>query len=117
MLHATHGFIEHDGSLSRADIYHDPSNKFDPKTFDNFLSYFGNETHINLKAMANARARHALDLSKTNPNFTIAEASVPVLVGEVALMLAIWGHPLRQIANRAYLEYFFRQSLPSIITI
>ena len=110
MLQPTHGLVEHDGSLSRADIYFDTSGKFDPEVFDSFMSYFGNDTEIDLKSLANARARHAYDMSLINPEFGIANESVPVLVGENALMLAIWGDPIVQVIDRAYFEYFFRES-------
>ncbi|KAF3026620.1 hypothetical protein E8E14_014429 [Neopestalotiopsis sp. 37M] len=108
MLQPTHGLVEHDGSLSRADIYFDTSGKFDPEVFDSFMSYFGNDTEIDLRSLANARARHAYDMSLINPEFGIANESVPVLVGENALMLAIWGDPIVQVIDRAYFEYFFR---------
>lgn len=62
MLHV-HNVIEHDGSLSRRDAVFDPTNSFDKGTFDNFVSYFGDEQAINTSIMANARARHALDMS------------------------------------------------------
>lgn len=109
MLHNTHGVIEHDGSLSRRDAVFDPSNRFDEGTFDNLVSYFGNSTAIDIPTMANARARHALDMSLINPGFNITEAAVPVILGENAMMMAIWGHPERPIANRAFYEYFFRK--------
>ncbi|ETS75762.1 hypothetical protein PFICI_12706 [Pestalotiopsis fici W106-1] len=108
MLQPTHGLVEHDGSLSRADVYFDTSGKFDPKVFDSFMSYFGNDTEISVKSLANARARHALDMSRVNPDFAIAEESVPVLVGENAMLVAIWGDPVVQVIDRAYFEYFFR---------
>lgn len=109
MLHNTHGVIEHDGSLSRRDAVFDPSNRFDEGTFNNLVSYFGNSTAIDIPTMANTRARHALDMSLINPGFNITETAVPVILGENAMMMAIWGHPERPIANRAFYEYFFRK--------
>lgn len=107
MLHKTHGFIEHDGSLSRKDIFFDPSNAFDKGTFDNLVSYFGRSRTFNISALANARARHALKMSLINPEFEITQAAVPVIMGENAMMLAIFGHPETQIANKAFFEFFF----------
>lgn len=109
MLHDTHGVIEHDGSLSRKDAIFDPTNRFDEGTFNNLVSYFGNSTNIEIPTMANARARHAFDMSLINPGFNITETAVPVIIGENAMMMAIWGHPERPIANRAFYEYFFRK--------
>ncbi|TQN69304.1 putative sterigmatocystin biosynthesis peroxidase stcC, partial [Colletotrichum shisoi] len=64
-----HNFIERDGSLSRRDMYSDPSNRFDKETFDAFIGYFGGATAINITTISNARARHALEMSRVNPNF------------------------------------------------
>ncbi|KAF3806286.1 putative sterigmatocystin biosynthesis peroxidase stcC [Colletotrichum gloeosporioides] len=107
MLHA-HNVIEHDGSLSRRDAVFDPTNSFDKGTFDNFVSYFGDEQAINTSIIANARARHALDMSEINPSFSIIQEQIPVIVGENAFMLAIFGHPENPVANRSFMEYFFR---------
>ncbi|KAL1612128.1 hypothetical protein SLS60_000351 [Paraconiothyrium brasiliense] len=114
MLHRTHGFIEHDGSLSRKDIFFDPSNRFDPETFDNLVSYFGDSETINISSLANARARHAYDMSLINPEFEITQESIPVIVGENAMLLSIFSSPSEHpnldnpIARRDWLEFFFR---------
>ncbi|KXH60531.1 hypothetical protein CNYM01_00008 [Colletotrichum nymphaeae SA-01] len=111
-----HNVIEHDGSLSRRDMYFDPSNRFDKATFDSFVAYFGDATTINTSDMANARARHALAMSRINPTFTLPESSAPLFLGEASLMLAVWGSPSKPVANRAFLEYFFRnERLPVLI--
>lgn len=113
MLHKTHGFIEHDGSLSRKDIFFDPSNRFDASTFDNFLSYFNGSTTINSVSIANARARHALDMSLINPEFTITNASIPVIVGENAFLLVLFDSPDKTlVARRDWIEFFFRKCFP-----
>lgn len=109
MLHATHNVIEHDGSLSRRDIFVDPSNSFDEGTFSNLLKYFGCDETFNISSLANARARHAYDMSLINPTFNISEGAVPVIMGENAMMLVFWGHPLRPVGNLDYFKYFFRK--------
>ncbi|KZL84158.1 deoxyribonuclease -related protein [Colletotrichum incanum] len=107
MLHK-HNFIEHDGSLSRRDMYFDPSNSFDEETFDAFMSYFGDAVAINTSTIANARARHALEMSRVNPNFTLPQSTIPAATGECAFMLAIFGSPETAVANRSYVDFFFR---------
>ncbi|KAF6819191.1 hypothetical protein CPLU01_13134 [Colletotrichum plurivorum] len=101
MLHI-HNVIEHDGSLSRRDEYFDPTNPFDKTTFDSFLSYFGNAQMLDVGSLANARARHALDMSKINPEFTITQETMQRILGENALMLAVWGSPDNPVAKRPY---------------
>ncbi|KAF2031982.1 hypothetical protein EK21DRAFT_61941, partial [Setomelanomma holmii] len=108
MLHKAHGFIEHDGSLSRADMFFDTSNKLNPPVFDNFVSYFNNSKTINTASLANARARHAYDMSLANPEFRITQASITVILGENAMFLSIFGGAGRKpLARRDWVEYFF----------
>ncbi|KAL1638089.1 hypothetical protein SLS58_009015 [Diplodia intermedia] len=105
----THNVLEHDGSLSRRDMYFDASNAFDDATFANYLSYYdSNDTVLGVNATAAARARHAYDMSKTNPEFTITESSLPIMVGESVLMMLVWGSVEEPGANREFFEYFFR---------
>ncbi|KAF4303345.1 Deoxyribonuclease TatD-related protein [Botryosphaeria dothidea] len=107
MLH-THDVLEHDGSLSRRDMYFDTTNRFDPATFADFLSYFGNATVLSVNATADARARHVYNMSKINPEFTITQASLSIMVGESAMMMLVWGSVEEPGANREFFEYFFR---------
>ncbi|KAH7382238.1 Chloroperoxidase [Pyrenochaeta sp. MPI-SDFR-AT-0127] len=107
MLHK-HNHIEHDSSFSRRDTFFDPTNPFDAATFDSFLSYFGNEQNITVAAAENARARHALDMSKLNPEFGLTKAQVGVIQGEIATMLAVFGHPEFPHINRPWFEFFIR---------
>lgn len=109
MLHQTHNVIEHDGSLSRDDIFFDPSNKFDERVFDNLLSYLPDTQNFNVSDLANARSRHAHDMSLVNPTFEISEEAIPVIMGENAMLLAVFGHPERPSPNRTFIEYFFRR--------
>lgn len=106
----THNLIEHDGSLSRRDAYFDPSNHFDAGTFDDFLSYFGNASILGVNETADARARHAFEMSKINPNFTLTEEVFKIAVGENLMMMLVWGSVEQPGANRTFFEYFFRES-------
>ncbi|OJD38127.1 deoxyribonuclease-related protein [Diplodia corticola] len=108
MLHK-HNVLEHDGSLSRRDMHFDTSNKFDAATFANFLSYFdANATVLGVNETADARARHAYDMSKMNPEFTITSSMLPIMVGESVMMMLVWGSVEEPGAQRDYFEYFFR---------
>ncbi|KAJ5035560.1 uncharacterized protein L3040_008026 [Drepanopeziza brunnea f. sp. 'multigermtubi'] len=111
MLHNTHGIVEHDGSLARQDIFFDPSSQFDPATFANLLSYLGPSPGIDLPGLAHARARHAWHMSAANPRFSIAPAAVPVIVGENAMLLGIFGkgNATSPVVDRAHFEFFFRR--------
>ncbi|KAL1627206.1 hypothetical protein SLS56_006445 [Neofusicoccum ribis] len=107
MLHK-HNVLEHDGSLSRQDMYFNTSNLFDADTFDAFLAYFGDADTLEVNATADARARHANEMSKINPEFTITQSSLQIMVGEAAMMMMVWGSVEEPGANRTFFEYFFR---------
>lgn len=110
MIHK-HNVLEHDASVSRRDTYFDPTNPFDAATFDNFLSYFGNEQNITVAAAENARARHTFDMSKLNPEFGLTRTQVSIIQGEFATMLAIFGHPENPHINRPWFEFFISELL------
>ncbi|KAK1962192.1 Cloroperoxidase [Colletotrichum sublineola] len=103
-----HNFIEHDGSLSRRDMYFDPSNRFNKDTFDAFMNYFGDAAEINVTTISNARARHALEMSRINPNFTLPQSAILRATGECAFMLTVFGSPGNTVAKRSYVDFFFR---------
>ncbi|KAK1981676.1 Peroxidase, family 2-domain-containing protein [Colletotrichum cereale] len=103
-----HNFIEHDGSLSRRDMYIDPSNRFDKDTFDAFMNYFGDAAEINTTTISNARARHALEMSRINPNFTLPQSAIVGATGESAFMLTVFGSPGTPVAKKSYVDFFFR---------
>ncbi|KAK1993175.1 Cloroperoxidase, partial [Colletotrichum falcatum] len=103
-----HNFIEHDGSLSRRDMFFDPSNRFDQATFDAFLSYFGGASTINVTTISNARSRHALEMSRINPTFTLPQSHILPALGESAFLLTVFGSPGTPVASRSFVEYFFR---------
>lgn len=105
MLHV-HNFIEHDGSLSRRDAIFNPANTFDPETFNNTISFYGSKQEIDIATQANARARHALEMSRLNPNTTITEGNIFPILSENAMMLAVWGHPDNPVMNRSFFEFF-----------
>ncbi|KKY18779.1 putative deoxyribonucleaserelated protein [Diplodia seriata] len=101
-----HDVIEHDASMSRADVYFNPSNLFDADTFDSFLSFFGaNATFLSVNATAAARTRHAYAMSQINPEFNVTETNLPIMMGETALSILMWDDTPG--AERDLFEYFF----------
>lgn len=106
MLNA-HNIIEHDASMSRRDAAVDPSNRFDPSTFQSFLDYFGNATVLTVNATGAARARHAYGMSKINPDMLVTTSNLPVMMGESALMLLSMGRVTDPNPKRELVEYFF----------
>ncbi|KAJ4337275.1 hypothetical protein N0V87_004775 [Didymella glomerata] len=74
------------------------------------MSYFGDSDKIDVSSLANARARHANDMSLINPQFEILQESIPVIVGENAMMLSIFGNPPdNPVVTRDWFEFFFRR--------
>ncbi|KAK1566060.1 uncharacterized protein LY79DRAFT_572790, partial [Colletotrichum navitas] len=112
-----HNFIEHDGSLSRRDMYFDPSNRFDKDTFDAFMNYFGDAAQINVTTISNAQSRHALEMSRINPNFTLPQSKILGATGESAFMLTVFGSAGTSVADKSFVDLFFRESQLSISDI
>ncbi|KAF6804118.1 hypothetical protein CMUS01_14930 [Colletotrichum musicola] len=43
-------------------------------------------------------------MSKINPEFTITQETMQRILGENALMLAVWGSPDNPVAKRSYFQ-------------
>lgn len=79
-----HNIFEHDASMSRKDFYAGGDGfTFDRKTFDRFMSYFGNDEFIDLKKAAAARYDRVQQSRRDNPTFTYTSQQRITSYGEV----------------------------------
>ncbi|KAF2132109.1 Cloroperoxidase [Dothidotthia symphoricarpi CBS 119687] len=83
-----HGIIEHDGSLSRADIFTGDNYHFKPAIWAHTSSYF-NESTIPISTAATARKARLAAAQAVNPewNFTATDAQNSMI--ETALYLSV----------------------------
>ncbi|RDW71896.1 hypothetical protein BP5796_07930 [Coleophoma crateriformis] len=103
-----HGIIEHDGSLSRADIYFGDNHSFNASIWNGTKAYFTDEI-ITISTAATARAaRLALDATQ-NPTMNITTSQYTSSLIESSLYLTVFGNPVDGNASRSYVEAFFEE--------
>ncbi|KAI8151189.1 putative sterigmatocystin biosynthesis peroxidase stcC [Colletotrichum sp. SAR 10_70] len=86
-----HGVIEHDGSLSRNDVYFGDNHSFDEEIWETVASHFVNET-ISIPTAAKARAARLQAAAAANPEFSLTADGVQFSFIETALYLSIFGN-------------------------
>ncbi|KAL0940551.1 uncharacterized protein CTRU02_203314 [Colletotrichum truncatum] len=101
-----HDLIEHDASLSRADIYFGDNWSFNQTIFDETKSYWPSET-ISISDAARALASRQKSAEKVNPEFKLPLDGHTNSLGQTAMYLGLFGNYDNGNANRAWVEYFF----------
>ncbi|TDZ48298.1 putative sterigmatocystin biosynthesis peroxidase stcC [Colletotrichum trifolii] len=103
-----HGIIEHDGSLSRNDIYFGDNHSFKQEIWDSVASYFTNTT-ISIPTAAKARAARLQAAAASNPDFSLTADGVQFSFIETALYLSIFGNLDDGNANTEWVRVLFEQ--------
>ncbi|KAL3418146.1 chloroperoxidase-like protein [Phlyctema vagabunda] len=102
----THQIIEHDGSLSRGDIFFGDNHSFNPAAWARTLANWGDvETLTFAIAGAERTARFNYGAS-TNPDFNATFAQSGSLL-EYSLLLSSFGDPVLGNANKSLAMYMF----------
>ncbi|KAM0329546.1 hypothetical protein ACHAQA_004855 [Verticillium albo-atrum] len=86
-----HGIIEHDGSLSRNDIFFGDNHSFNRTIWNSVASHFTNRT-ISIPTAAAARKARLQAAAAVNPEFTLNADGVQFSLIETALYLSIFGN-------------------------
>jgi len=100
--------IEHDGSLSRNDIYFGDNHSFNPKIFDTVAAYFTSAT-ISIETAAKARAARISAARKANPTFNFTASQNQFSMFESALYLRTFGSAGKGNANTKFVQVMFRE--------
>ncbi|KAF4548684.1 Peroxidase-like protein 6 [Elsinoe fawcettii] len=103
-----HNVIEHDGSLSRADIYSGDNRSFNKKIWRSVTRFFEEDT-ISIEAAARARAARLKDAAARNPEFNLTAAGMQFSMVETALYQVVFGDPVLGNAVTEQVDYFFRE--------
>lgn len=106
-----HGIIEHDGSLSRNDIYFGDNHSFDPGVWAGVKAFFGDKDIIDLSTAARARAARLQAARAANPKFTFEEKDARASFIETALYLSVMKDPTKDGARRDWVETLFGKQL------
>ncbi|KAF6800914.1 hypothetical protein CMUS01_15537 [Colletotrichum musicola] len=101
-----HDLIEHDASLSRADIFFGDNWSFNQTIFDETKSYWPNDK-ISISDAARALAARQKSAEKVNPEFNLPLDGHTNSLGQTAMYLGLFGDYDDGNANRAWVEYFF----------
>ncbi|KAF2218209.1 Chloroperoxidase [Elsinoe ampelina] len=103
-----HNVIEHDGSLSRADIYTGDNYSFNRRIWASVTRFF-TEEKISIETAASARAARLRDARRRNPEFNLTAVGMQFSRVETALYLVVFGDPVLGNADRGQVEYLFRK--------
>ncbi|KAK5655074.1 hypothetical protein OQA88_5973 [Cercophora sp. LCS_1] len=103
-----HGVIEHDGSLSRNDIFFGDNHSFNPKIFKTVSSFFTKDV-ISITTAAKARKARLAVARAANPAFNFTAREDQFSQFETALYLAVFGKGTQGNAKTKWVEVMFRE--------
>lgn len=104
-----HNFIEHDGSLSRADVGTPGAGdqELNAEVFSEYKSFFGDATQITVALAAAARWGRVKSAHKTNPNFIYGPTQRFNSYAETAILFQVLANPRTGIVPLNWLEVLF----------
>lgn len=101
--------IEHDGSLSRADIHFGDNHSFNSTIWKTVASFFTEDT-IDVTTAARARAARLAAAAKENPEFNMTSSGVNFSLIESALYLSVFNNGSSSTAVTEWVKVMFRKS-------
>ncbi|KAK3900063.1 Chloroperoxidase [Staphylotrichum tortipilum] len=104
----THGAIEHDGSLSRADTITGDNHSFNCTIYNTVAAFFTQGT-ISIETAARARRARLTAAAAQNPSFTFTAREEQFSQFETALYLAVFGKGTKGGAKTSWVNILFRE--------
>ncbi|KAF4961363.1 hypothetical protein FSARC_10208 [Fusarium sarcochroum] len=101
-----HGFLEHDGSLSRNDVHFGDNHSFNETIWKSVSSHF-TESTISIKTAATARKERLQAAAAVNPEFSLPADLVQISFIESALYLSVFGNVQDGNANTEWVKTLF----------
>jgi hypothetical protein len=101
--------IEHDGSLSRNDVFFGDNHSFNPAIFNTVAAHFKDEI-ITIPIAAKARTDRVHAAKAVNPKFTFGAGEDQFSQFETALYLTVFGKPSIGNARRTWVNVMFRKN-------
>lgn len=102
----SHDVIEHDGSLSRNDIYFGDNLHFNASIWASVAEWFTDDV-ISIETAAKARSARVAAAKAANPDFAVPSAVASNSVFETALYLVTFGKKLVGNAPTCYIKALF----------
>ncbi|KAK1835013.1 chloroperoxidase [Podospora conica] len=106
---ATHGVIEHDGSLSRADAITGNANRLNPAIYASYIANFAGKSVITIPDAARARRARIAAAQAINPNFVFTPREDEFSRFETSLYLAVFGTGTIGNAPKKWVDVMFRE--------
>lgn len=106
-----HDVLEHDGSLSRNDVFSGDSLHFDPAIWGQVAAFFTEDT-ISIATAAKARAARVTAAQAANPQFNVPLNITANTYFETALYLVTFGQKVVGNAPTSYIKAFFGKQWP-----
>lgn len=103
--------LEHDGSLSRADVYFGDNHSFNETIYNTTYAYFGGDV-ITTKQAAAARAGRFVADALENPVFALSDALKTFSLIESALYLSVFSNGSSDTAVTEWVDVMFRKLIP-----
>lgn len=106
--------IEHDGSLSRGDIYFGDNISFNETIWESTAAHF-TESTISIKTAAKARKDRLEAAAAVNPEFSLPASQAQFSFIETALYLSVFGNTDDGNAKTEWVKTLFRKLIMLII--
>ncbi|KAK4201983.1 putative aromatic peroxygenase [Triangularia verruculosa] len=104
-----HGIIEHDGSLSRKDVFFGDNHSFSPETWATVFKHFHGLEKIPIDVAANARKERLEAAKASNPEFNLTPDHARFSVLETCLYLMVFGEGAKGNARTDWVRVLFEQ--------
>ncbi|KAM0304590.1 hypothetical protein HYE67_001734 [Fusarium culmorum] len=104
------GILEHDGSLSRDDIYFGDNSRLDPHIWKQTLQHFS-APYISIQAAADARKDRLQVAAANNPEFSMTAEQNKISLIETSLYLTVFGNPEEGNANTRWVRTLFEKEM------
>ncbi|KAK2625809.1 hypothetical protein QTJ16_005121 [Diplocarpon rosae] len=101
--------IEHDASLSRADLSTGDNPSFNQTIWDTVLAYYRGMSQTSIPVAARARYNRVQTERARDPTFTYGPAQLIFSYGETALYLSTLGDPTTGVAPVEYVRALFEE--------
>lgn len=101
--------LEHDGSLSRNDIYFGDNHSFNQTIYDSFYAHFANSSTIDVATAASARSARLAAAAAVNPEYNLTTELTTFSLIETALYLSVFTNGTSGTAVTEWVHVMFQE--------
>lgn len=104
-----HGPIEHDGSLTRKDVFFGDNHTFSPEVWASVSAHFGDREVIPIETAAEARKARMAKAAEENPEFNLTSSQERFSFIETSLYMYVFGDGLEGNAKTEWVRVLMEQ--------